>query len=196
MKAIDRLLQRWRIAKAKPWIRPGSRVLDIGCHHGELFEQLGDRIGEGVGIDPHLPAPVNGSRFRLLPGMFPAALGDDPAPFDAITLLAVLEHIPEAAQEPFARECARALAPGGVLVITVPSPLVDKILTVLTALRLIDGMSLEEHHGFDPTTSPRLFEEHGLSLVAARRFQLGLNHLFVLRKTDARAGTARVDVTA
>jgi 2-polyprenyl-3-methyl-5-hydroxy-6-metoxy-1,4-benzoquinol methylase len=76
-------------------------------------------------------------------------------------MLAVLEHIPEPQQRPLAESCARFLKPAGVLVITTPSPRVDRILNLLLALRLIDGMSLEEHYGFDPRQTPALFSVPG-----------------------------------
>ena len=45
-----------------------------------------------------------------------------------ITMLAVLEHVPEDAQAELAAACERILKPGGRVVITVPSPQVDTIL--------------------------------------------------------------------
>ena len=181
MKTVDRWLQTWRIRKARPFIAPGARVLDVGCADGALFEQLGSRIGAGVGLDPDLDSPVEGEGYRLVPGSFPDGLEGE-APFDVITMLAVLEHVPAEGQEKMARGCSMHLRPGGHLVITTPSPLVDPILDLLAAVRVIDGMSLDQHYGFRPGDTPGIFVGHGLTLVTARRFQLGLNHLFVFRK--------------
>jgi SAM-dependent methyltransferase len=182
VKAIDRLLQRWRISKARPYATPGTRVLDIGCADGELFRLI-PHIGEGVGLDPDLPTTAPRlPNAVLLKGLFPDALPDD-RPFDVITLLAVLEHVPPDSQRTLAFECARFLKPGGHLVITVPSPAVDHILAVLRFLRLIHGMALEQHYGYDPRQTADLFAVGGLSLVKARRFQLGLNNQFVFQKT-------------
>ncbi len=181
MKAFDHWLQRQRIAKAAPWIPHGSRVLDIGCADGALFHQLGDRIRAGVGIDSDLAQRTVHERYELIPGTFPEALAQC-EPFDTITLLAVLEHVPLERQADLARACARQLAPGGHLVITAPGPLVDPVLDALKFLRVIDGMALEEHYGFEPSDTPKIFEAHGFELVKARRFQLGLNHLFVFRR--------------
>jgi 2-polyprenyl-3-methyl-5-hydroxy-6-metoxy-1,4-benzoquinol methylase len=181
MKAFDRWLQRERIAKAAPWIPHGSRVLDIGCADGALFRRLEDRIRSGVGVDSDLAQRVVHQRYELIPGTFPEALAPG-EPFDAITLLAVLEHVPTQRQTDLARACARHLVPGGHLVITAPGRLVDPILDALKLLRIVDGMALEEHHGFEPSDTPKIFEAHGFELVKARRFQLGLNHLFVFRR--------------
>jgi 2-polyprenyl-3-methyl-5-hydroxy-6-metoxy-1,4-benzoquinol methylase len=181
MKALDRLLQRWRIAKTGPFIAKGSRVLDVGCSDGVLFRQLAERIGEGVGIDDDLETPVKTTNVELLPGTFPESLASR-EPFDVICMLAVLEHVPRERQPAVARGCAELLRPGGYLVITTPEPVVDHILDALKFLRLIDGMSLDEHYGFEPRETPAIFEGHGLKLVRRRRFQLGLNNLFVFRR--------------
>jgi len=181
MKAIDRLLQRWRISKVKPYVAPGSRLLDIGCADGELFRRISS-VGEGVGVDPDLAtrtAPLPNA--VLVKGLFPRDLPDH-RPFDVITLLAVIEHVPPEAQRALALECADHLKPGGHLVVTVPSPFVDYILAALKWLRLIHGMALEQHYGYDPGQTATLFAVGGLELIRARRFQLGLNNLFVFKK--------------
>jgi SAM-dependent methyltransferase len=105
------------------------------------------------------------------------------ASFDTVIMLATFEHIRD--REPLCRECCRLLRPGGRVIVTVPSPWVDAILAMLCCLRLADGMSLEEHHGFDPQTTPELFLRAGFVLEHRHRFQLGLNHLFVFRKPDS-----------
>jgi 2-polyprenyl-3-methyl-5-hydroxy-6-metoxy-1,4-benzoquinol methylase len=185
MKAVDRLLQRWRIAKARPFMSKGARVLDVGCADGVLFQHLGSHIGELVGIDPDLPQSVERDRCKLIAGKFPGSLAETEKPFDAITMLAVLEHIPLEYQRQWAVACGRLLKPGGHLIITVPSPIVDRILAILKGLRLIDGMSLEQHYGFEPRSVPSLFATAQLELAKAERFQWGCNNLFVFRKGPA-----------
>ena len=65
------------------------------------------------------------------------------------------------------------------MIITVPSPLVDRILKIGIRLRLLEGMEVHQHHGFDPHSMPALFAPH-FRVERRRRFELGLNHLFVL----------------
>jgi SAM-dependent methyltransferase len=166
-----------------PFLSEGARVLDIGSADGALIT-LAPSLAEYVGIDPTLDRTLTIPSGVLIKGYFPAALPDDRS-FDVIALLAVLEHIPADQQRSFAVSCSERLNPGGHLLITVPSPLVDSILAVLKTLRLIDGMSLEEHYGFDVRNTPRIFEGLDLQLTAHRRFQLGLNNLFVFQKTAA-----------
>jgi SAM-dependent methyltransferase len=178
MRFIDRLLQAWRSRMARPWISFGAKVLDIGCHQGEFLRSLGDQIGPSVGYDPHTN-PVDNDRYRLVADVFP-----EPAPFadecfDAVVLLATLEHIRE--KDPLAQEFFRLLRPGGRVIVTVPSGLVDTIVHFLCTLRLADGMCLEEHHGYDPRMTPAVFSRAGFALEYHRRFH-GLNHLFVLQK--------------
>jgi 2-polyprenyl-3-methyl-5-hydroxy-6-metoxy-1,4-benzoquinol methylase len=105
-------------------------------------------------------------------------------PFDVITMLAVLEHVPRAEQSVVASGCARLLKSGSRVIITVPSPRVDAILKGLRAVRLVEGMSLEQHYGFEPREVVPLFTGAALRLVVHRTFQLGLNNLFVFQKPE------------
>jgi SAM-dependent methyltransferase len=187
MRGVDRLLQSWRARKARPWIVSGAQVLDVGCHQGEFLNSLGERIGPSVGLDPLAPTLATG-RLRLIPEILrvPSEFAD--ASFDAIVMLATLEHIRD--KDALAGECFRLLRPGGRVIITVPARLVDGIVHVLCVLHLADGMSLEEHHGYDPRQTPEIFDRHGFVLEHRRRFQLGLNHLYVLRKPQKNSNPA------
>jgi 2-polyprenyl-3-methyl-5-hydroxy-6-metoxy-1,4-benzoquinol methylase len=182
LRALDRLLRSWRIRKIRPYVRSGSTVLDIGCHDGALFSSLSDQISRGIGIDPTLVRSEAHGQFRFIPDMFPSDLlrGER---FDVITLLAVLEHV-ESSELPRWRESfEQLLVPGGLVVATVPSPRVDRVLDVLTRFRLVAGMSIEEHHGFDASRVPSLLSSRGIELMVHRRFELGMNNLYVFKRT-------------
>jgi SAM-dependent methyltransferase len=181
MKRLDRVIQAWRINQALGFVPAGGRVIDIGAHEGELFRALGRRLAEGFGVEPLRSTALAGPNFRIEPGYFPAvrpAAGD----WDAVTMLAVLEHIPRDQQSALAAACHELLRPGGRVIITVPAKTVDHILAVLRFLRLIDGMSLEEHYGFEPGDTARIFAAPRFRLVHRSRFQAGLNHLFVFER--------------
>jgi SAM-dependent methyltransferase len=179
MRRFDYILQEWRARMARPWIPAGANVLDIGCFQGEFLQSMGNRIGRSIGIDP-LARPVESERIQLLPELFREPMPFPDASFDAIVMLATLEHIQD--KNPIGRESYRLLRSGGRLIITVPSKAVDHIMDILCRLRIADGLCLEEHHGYDPNDTPRVFAPHGFALERSRRFQLGLNHLFVLSK--------------
>jgi 2-polyprenyl-3-methyl-5-hydroxy-6-metoxy-1,4-benzoquinol methylase len=177
MNWLDRALQRQRVAQAAPWVRDGARVLDVGCFDDTLFTTLGARLGAGVGLDPLLERPQAGDRFRMEPGAFPDTR---PAgPFDVITMLAVLEHVADADLDKWAQTCRELLVPRGLVVATVPQPAVDKILDVLMRTKLADGMEFGQHHGMAPEQVLAAFVRADFDVVVARRFQFGLNNLFV-----------------
>lgn len=183
---LDRLIQRLRVRQAGRYLPRGARVLDVGCADGALFRLLGDHLAGGVGIDPDLPAGRALDRFSLVAGTFPDDVPPRP-PFDAVTMLAVVEHVERAELERWAEACPRLLRPEGALIVTTPSPSADRVLHGLQRLGLIDGMSLHEHHGFDPDDLPGIFSTGGLELVTRRRFQLGFNNLFVFRRAGPAA---------
>jgi len=181
MKSLDRYLQNVRIKQAKRFVRKNDSVLDIGSVDGVMFEQWRGYISKGIGVDPTLGAKISTEFYELYPGYFPDACPKGEL-FNAITLLAVLEHIPTAQQTQLAIDCYNYLLPKGRLIITVPSPQVDQILEVLLKLKLIEGMSLEEHYGYKPEDTEVIFKAPYFKLLHKERFQLGLNNLFVFEK--------------
>lgn len=181
MKPVDRILQQWRIHKILPYLKPNDRVLDIGSAQGALFARVPWLAPNSVGIDPALAVKVETSRYILMPGFFPQDM-PQVKPFDAIVMLAVLEHFSQAQYTALTEGCARFLVRGGLLLITVPSPAVDAMLKWLKAFRVLDGMSLEEHHGYNVEQTPRIFANPSFELMHRKTFQFGLNNLFVFRR--------------
>lgn len=182
MKRLDRTIQQLRFAQAARHIKQHASVLDIGASDGAWFEYLGDRLGHGVGIEPELSESVSNARWELRPGSFPGAVAIGEK-FDVVTILAVLEHVRPEEQKAFAMAVADALVPEGLVVITVPAPLVDRMLDILIRLKIIDGMEADQHYGFVPASAVSIFEASGFDLVMHRRFELRLNHLFVFRRS-------------
>jgi SAM-dependent methyltransferase len=172
---VDRLLQRMRVRAALPHIPSGSRLLDVGCADGTLADAAGARLREYVGIDPDAPT----DDARLQRGRFPDDLRAS-GTFDVITMLAVFEHVADADRARVVDACRRLLRPDGRVILTVPSPLVDRIVDVLRGLRLVHGMDIESHHGYEPLETPRHFT--GFEVLVHRPFELGLNHLYVLAR--------------
>ncbi len=186
MTFLDRVLQNWRVRTAARFIVPGMKVLDLGSADGVLLDQPGLCGPGSLGIDPTLSVRSRTpGGHGLIPGFFPKDLPADGGLFDAVAMLAVLEHFPNDQHAVLADGIATHLRPGGLLVITVPSPMVDHILTVLTTLRLVHGMSLEEHHGYDTSMTAQIFAAPRFGLLRHVRFQLGLNNLFVFERLAA-----------
>ena len=181
MKALDRYLQTWRLKKAAAHLRQEDKILDIGTHDGALFRFVGTH--GSIGIDPNLVETIPGTVAKFVRGYFPQDI-DQTERFDAIVILAVIEHLDSDTQKQLASDCFRHLNEGGKVVVTTPSPMVDTILDILFFLRIIDGMggTHDDHYGFDPADTVPVFEGAGFTLDQATRFQLGLNNLFVFRK--------------
>jgi 2-polyprenyl-3-methyl-5-hydroxy-6-metoxy-1,4-benzoquinol methylase len=181
VKSLDRYLRDERIARAKRFVRQGDVVLDVGCADGVMFKQWAELIGHGIGVDPILTEVEKTESYELYPGLFPEALPPG-VRCDLITMLAVLEHIQPEEQAKLADVCYDMLNDRGRIVVTVPSPRVDDILHVLDRLHLIDGMSVHEHYGFEPGHTPGIFPPPRFKLIERKKFQLGLNNLFVFEK--------------
>jgi 2-polyprenyl-3-methyl-5-hydroxy-6-metoxy-1,4-benzoquinol methylase len=189
MKQGDVILQRWRIRMAARHIPRGAHVLDIGCSDGLLFTVLGGRIASGVGVDDD-SVPEDYGDFRFIRGRAPDDLPSGET-FDAITMLAVLEHIPADAQRNLAEDCWALLKDNGRVICTVPSPKVDSLIHVGKNLSILDGMQEHEHYGFEPSHTVELFADRGFTLRRAKRFQFGLNNLFVFDKVSSERGGER-----
>ena len=186
MKNLDILIQNIRIRKAAREIPDNAIVLDIGCSQGELFQSIEKKLMYGIGFDPNLEQEINCNTYKLFPNKFPSEKSKEilrNKTFGVITLLAVIEHIPVNQLDEFVSEFHKYLNSDGIVIITVPAPLVDHILSVLKKIRLIDGMELEEHHGFDVKTLPEIMQKNGFILRKKKYFEISLNTLFVFESS-------------
>jgi hypothetical protein len=159
---------------------PVSDLLDIGTHDGTMLRLTKAR---GIGIDPELAAPPTLPGVTFIRGFFPVdlpALAD--GTFGAATALAVVEHVPETELATWAKVLAQLMTPRAVLVLTVPAPAVDLLLHALIRLRLISGIEAHQHHGFKPADLDTIFTAPLWRCRKHRRFQLGLNHLYVFER--------------
>ena len=181
MTPLDRALRSLRERQATPHVPRGARLLDVGCGDGHFLRRLGPRVHDAVGIDPDAAESTvvrpGSPPYRLIRGRFPYEL-DTIGQFDVIAMLAVFEHFNDADRPRIVEACRRLLRPGGRVVMTVAAPVVDRVIDVLVKLRLAHGMDIGSHRGYDPEQTPRLFT--GFRLARRERFELGLNHLFVL----------------
>ena len=135
VSAGRKLAPRFRKAMQLAGVRPGQRVLDIGCGRGELVIQSALRGAEAVGIDyadvavriveealaTH-PGEVRGRASALL--MDARSMAFDAGCFDTVFMSDIVEHLyPQELAEVLA-ETRRLLKPRGRLVIhTIPNRL-------------------------------------------------------------------------
>ena len=108
-----------RAELARAGVRPGARVLDIGCGGGLLAVPLAADGFRVKGIDRSEPS-LAAARTRVPAGadaVFAAgdamALAEPAESYDAVLMMDLLEHLDDPARA--LAEAARALRPGGVL---------------------------------------------------------------------------------
>ena len=189
---IDHSIARMRFRAALPHIGPNSRVCDLGCGLEAAFLHFAsDRIVVGVGVDdqveddPVLPSGGEGAQIRRVHADITSPIPLPSGSFDHVTMLAVLEHLPN--PEPVFREAFRLLVPAGSLVLTWPSGLVDPILNVLHTFHFIsDEMESDEHQKRRPVDEIQaMLRTIGFRSFDHRRFEFGLNNLMVAYKPES-----------
>ncbi|MCB1866427.1 MAG: bifunctional 2-polyprenyl-6-hydroxyphenol methylase/3-demethylubiquinol 3-O-methyltransferase UbiG [Chromatiales bacterium] len=97
----------------------GLRVVDIGCGGGILAESMAARGASVVGIDlgeaplsvARLHAIESGTRVDYRHTSAETLAAAEPAGFDVVTCLEMLEHVPDPAS--VVRACATLVRPGG-----------------------------------------------------------------------------------
>jgi 2-polyprenyl-3-methyl-5-hydroxy-6-metoxy-1,4-benzoquinol methylase len=98
------------------------RALDLGCgYHASLLVELRPLLAQATCVDFHVSSQVSAMPgFRVIEGRVEEVVARlDAAAYDLVTLINVLEHLKDGAGAIVA--IRRLLAPGGLLLINVPT---------------------------------------------------------------------------
>jgi 2-polyprenyl-3-methyl-5-hydroxy-6-metoxy-1,4-benzoquinol methylase len=157
-----------RLAFARDHIRPGMRVLDLGCGAGEFTAALAAWGVDVVGAEVAETAILTAQRlhpdgdFRLVP--FDGELPFEDVAFELVWASEVIEHVADTHR--WLTEIRRVLTPGGRLLITTPAH---------GRLRLLVGgierysMPLGDHlHLYSRTSLREVLDDLGFVSVSVR----------------------------
>jgi len=150
-----------------------ATIVDVGTADGLMLEALKPRLAPGIhyiGLDMSLPllrahpalAKSGVSLIQAEGESLPLADGTA----DVVIATAVIEHAADPGR--MMDECQRVLGPGGILVLTTPSPMMEKIATMV-------GLLDEEEDGEHNVTLGlrqlrEMSEDRAMTVLEARKF--------------------------
>lgn len=157
----------------------GKRVVDVGCGGGILAEAMARRGADTLGIDlavkplrvaqlHAMEAGVQGIAYREIAAEALAA--EQPAGFDLVTCMEMLEHVPDPSS--VVRACATLVKPGGwVFFSTInrnPKSFLFAIVGAEYVLNLLPKGTHEYERFIRPSELARWARDAGLEAVGTR----------------------------
>ncbi len=169
-KHEKKLRRARRMVRRLSRIVAGGRWLDVGCSAGFTLQAAREAGFDthGVEVDP-LGVKYATEVFGLK-NVFLGSLEERKFPdgcFDVITVVEVIEHVPNL--NDFCRELKRVLAPAGLIYLTTPD--VAHWRTPRPLQRWEAVLPSQHLYYFSDATLRRLLEKHGLKIVK-KRFNL------------------------
>jgi 2-polyprenyl-6-hydroxyphenyl methylase/3-demethylubiquinone-9 3-methyltransferase len=175
----------------------GKRVLDVGCGGGILAEAMASRAAHVMGIDLAVK-PLGVARLHALEQgvtnveyreVATEALADEqPAGFDVVTCMEMLEHVPDPAS--VVQACARLARPGGWVFFSTlnrnPKSFLFAIVGAEYVLRLLPRGTHEYARFIRPSELARWCRDAGLVPQAMR----GLGYNPFTRRSFMQADTS------
>lgn len=157
----------------------GRRVLDVGCGGGILAEAMARQGADVLGIDLS-PKPLAVAELHALEQgaahlqyrevAVEALATEQPAAFDVVTCMEMLEHVPDPAS--VVRACAALVKPGGhVFFSTLNRNPKSYLLAILAAehlLRLLPRGTHDHARFIRPSELARFAREAGLATTEAQ----------------------------
>jgi SAM-dependent methyltransferase len=184
MPLLSKYIADQRYKKIAPYIE--RDVLDLGCGHARVLERFGSKISSYCGIERS--AELIGKLKQKYPtaSFFQRDLDRErlriDRKFDRVLMIALIEHLFN--QRFVMDEIAQVLKPGGLILITTPTPFGNDIVHRLgAAIGLLYKSAVDDHiviynrHRFTI-----LANEIGVKLKHHQYFQLHCNQIAVLEK--------------
>jgi len=150
---LEQYLASLRVKKANQLVKGfqfKEKLLDIGCGSYPLFIMNTD-YRERYGLDGNVhdmsclledETLVSLKRFNIAEEQ---ALPFNDSTFDAVSMLAVLEHVYINKASFLFSEIFRVLKPGGSYILTTPAPWTGGLLTLMAYMRLISPDECDDH---------------------------------------------------
>lgn len=158
---------RRRMRLVSRFVRPGARVLDVGCAAGYFLQVMSEAGHDVLGVEPSTAIATIAQRElgadRVHVGSLdsaPAAAGYRNGSFDLVTLWDVIEHIPD--PQATLHRVRRLLAPGGRLLLETQN--VQSRWARLLGRRWHHYKHEEHLYHFTPTTIARLLADCGFAV--------------------------------
>jgi len=157
-------------------------VLELGCgYQGSNLIELMKYYPEFrcLGIDRVVNPDTTSKNLSLLPGDITIWQPHNPA--DIVLSLAVIEHLPDPGQH--LRMISQALKPGGIAVLTTPTPAAHALWSLLGKLHLIDTSAGNIHMLYLTKQGVKILADRaGLKVISQKLFEFGLNQIVLMEK--------------
>lgn len=158
-----------------------GRILDIGCGSYPYF-LASTSFKEKFAIDqiplaPHTASALSIESFTLDLELEPHLPFEDGF-FEAVTLLAVVEHLDPSLMAKLFREIYRVLKPEGMAILTTPAAWSDGLLKFMASVSLVSAEEIHEHaYAYTLPLIGWYFGQAGFEMTKIKfgYFEFGLN---------------------
>ncbi len=179
---LEPLLANLRLRRVSRHVPRGSIVADFGCGpEAANLQRMSAKISKGVGIDLTADKAEFGN-VSVLPGNLCEGVPLADASMDCVISLAVIEHVDSPPH--MLAQAFRVLKPGGLLLMTNPTPRAKPVLEFLSyKLGIVSKDQIIDHKQYIGRNEMEgLLAAAGFIDVRCRTFQLGMNLFSRARK--------------
>ncbi len=160
-----------------------NTILDIGCGDDYYFlTQVNAKKKLGIDIDVK---PFHNYAYNIIYHDLIYGLPYFNKSIDAVTILAVIEHLEQKDFKNLLDEINRVLKDNGKLIITTPNIVSKRILELMAKLSMVSKVEMDDHKRYYSTKALiKILKEKGFINIGVGYFELGLNKWAYCEKTS------------